>query len=231
MSKFTKRQLEEQVDLLEHKIRRYRRAINQISIDFDKTVEVNVDINLDRKVKPNHRTEEILRRAESEWESNVTEPGEGGIYSPISYYIKSLSALGWSWEEDYIKNGQFAWCGAFAAAVFGDDVHLNTRKTTFPSCYRMNRDWSNSSRVQEKENIEAGDLITVYTSDERSPSYGNHIVIARTAPDKFGDFHTIEGNAHGVGPDQKWREGVSKRTRNISDVARVYRLIDEDYTE
>lgn len=231
MSKYTKRQLEEQVDLLQHRIRRYKRAINQISIDFDKTVEVNVEVNLDRKVFPNPKLENVLKRMESEWQSNVTEPGEGGIYSPISYYIKSQSALGWDWEDDYTRNGQFAWCGAFAAAVFGDDVHLKTRKNTFSSCYRMSRDWSNSSRVQKKEDIQPGDIVTVYTSDEKSPSYGNHIVIARSAPDKFGDFHTTEGNAHGVGPDQKWREGVSKRTRNVTDVARVYRLIDEDFTK
>ena len=73
--------------------------------------------------------------------------------------------------------------------------------------------------------------MVVYTSDERSPNWGNHITIARTAPDKDGNFHTIEGNAHGVNPDQQWIEGVVKRTRNIDSVAHVYRLIDEDYDE
>ena len=229
MSKYTKRQLEEQLDLLEHENRRYRRAMNQICIDIDKTVEINVNVNVDRKVRPNERVLNAIKRSEAEWEKNVTEPNGGGDWRQINLYIKSLDGLGWTWEDDYVKNGQFAWCGAFASFVYGDEVKLNVRKNTFPSCYRMSRDWTNSSRVQSKESILPGDIITVYTSDDQSPSYGNHIVIALSQPNDQGDFHTIEGNAHGVGPDQTWREGVSKRTRNLSSVARVYRLIDEDY--
>ena len=229
MSKYTKRQLEEQLDLLEHENRRYRRAMNQICIDIDKTVEINVNVNIDRKVRPNERVLNAIKRSEAEWEKNVTEPNGGGDWRQINLYIKSLDGLGWTWEDDYVKNGQFAWCGAFASFVYGDEVNLNVRKNTFPSCYRMSRDWTNSSRVQSKESIFPGDIITVYTSEDQSPSYGNHIVIALSQLNDQGEFHTIEGNAHGIGPDQTWREGVSKRTRNLSSVARVYRLIDEDY--
>ncbi len=231
MSKYTKRQLEEQLDLIQHENRRYKRAMNQLCIDIDKTVEVNMNINIDRKVNPNEKTLRALKRSESEWEKNVTEPGEGGDWKRINSYIKSKEGIGWTWEDDYVKNGDFAWCGAYAAFCFGDMVNLQVRKNTFPSCYRMSRDWSNSSRVQTKENILPGDIVVVYTSDSHSPSYGNHITIARTSPDERGDFHTIEGNAHGIGPDQDWREGVIKRTRNLDRVARVYRLIDEDYNE
>jgi hypothetical protein len=229
MSKYTKRQLEEKLDLLEHENRRYRRAMSQICIDIDKTVEINVNVNIDRKVRPNERVLNAIKRSEAEWEKNVTEPEGGGDWRQINLYIKSLDGLGWTWEDDYVKNGQFAWCGAFASFAYGDEVNLNVRKNTFASCYRMSRDWTNSSRVQSKESILPGDIITVYTSEDQSPSYGNHIVIALSQPNDQGDFHTIEGNAHGVGPDQTWREGVSKRTRNLSSVARVYRLIDEDY--
>jgi len=231
MSKYTKRQLEEQLDLLEHENRRYRRAMNQICIDIDKTVEINVNVNIDRKVRPNERVLNAIKRSEAEWEKNVTEPNGGGDWKQINLYIKSLDGLGWTWEDDYVKNGQFAWCGAFASFVYGDEVNLNVRKNTFPSCYRMSRDWTNSSRVQSKESIFPGDIITVYTSEDQSPSYGNHIVIALSQLNDQGEFHTIEGNAHGIGPDQTWREGVSKRTRNLSSVARVYRLIDEDYND
>tara|TARA_R100001460_G_C3528764_1_gene173302 strand:- start:98 stop:793 length:696 start_codon:yes stop_codon:yes gene_type:complete len=229
MSKYTKRQLEERLDILEHENRRYKRAMNQLCIDIDKTVEVNINVNIDRKVHPNENTVQSLKRAEKEWELNVTEPNGGGNWQRINSYIKSTDGIGWTWEDDYVKNGQFAWCGAFAAYCFGDMVNLQVRKNTFPSCYRMNRDWSNSSRVQTVDSILPGDIVVVYTSDDHSPSYGNHITLARTSPNDQGDFHTIEGNAHGVGPDQTWREGVCKRTRNLSKVARVYRLIDEDY--
>lgn len=230
MSKHTKRELEEQLDILQHENRRYRRALNQLSIDIDATVDVNVNIDIDRKVRPHERVLRVLDRAEREWDLNVTEPGEGGDSSRISYYIKSKDCLGWTWEDDYARNGQFAWCGAFAAACYSNDILFNIRKNTFASCYRMNRDWGNSSRVQSVDSILPGDIVIIYTSSERSPSYGNHITIARSIPDSEGEFHTTEGNAHGVGPDQTWREGVVKRSRNVSEVARVYRLLDEDYS-
>ena len=231
MSKYTKRQLQEQLDLIRHENRRYKRALNQLSIDIDQTIETNVSINIDRKVHTNEKSLQALKKAKSEWKRNVTEPKGGGDWYRINEYIKSVNGLGWTWESDYLKNGDFAWCGAFAAFCFGEKVNLSVRKNTFPSCYRMSRDWSNSSRVQSRDDIQAGDLVIVYTSSEKSPSYGNHITISRGTPDSRGDFPTIEGNAHGIGPNQDWREGVIKRTRNVSNVARVYRLIDEDFNE
>lgn len=229
MSRYTKAQLEDKLDILEHQVRRYRRAFNQINID----VEVNktVNVNIERNVNPHEHVHYVLKNAESEWSDNITEPGEGGDSSRITYYIKNKNALGWTWENDYTRNGQFAWCGAFAAAVYGPKVRFNIRQKIFPSCYRLYDNWFNTSRHQDKASIVPGDIVVVFTSDEQSPNYGNHITIARTSPNKDGDFHTIEGNAHGVGPDQTWREGVSKRTRNLKDVAHVYRLIDEDYDE
>ena len=94
MSKYTKRQLEEQLDLLEHENRRYRRAMNQICIDIDKTVEINVNVNIDRKVRPNERVLNAIKRSEAEWEKNVTEPNGGGDWKQINLYIKSLDGLG-----------------------------------------------------------------------------------------------------------------------------------------
>lgn len=229
MSRHTKRELEEQLDILEHENRRYRRAINQLCIDID--VNVDVDVSIERKVPPNERVKGVLARAEREWNMNVTEPGLGGNSDRITYYIKSTDCLGWTWEKDYVRNGQYAWCGAFASAAYGTDVLLSVRKNTFSSCYRMHRDWFASSRLHNSSQILPGDIVVVYTSDERSPSYGNHITIATSAPDKNGDFQTIEGNASGLGPNEDWREGVSKRTRHIDSVARVYRLIDEDYEQ
>ena len=229
MSKYTKKQLEEQLDLLKHENRRYRRAMNQLCIDIDKTVEINLNVNIDRKVHPNENALKSINKGNSEWSYNVTEPNGDGNWQRINSYIKSIDGLGWTWEDDYVKDGQFAWCGAFVAYCYGDSVNIQVRKNTFSSCYRMSRDWTNSSRVQTKENILPGDIVVVYTSKEQSPSYGNHITLVCSIPNELGDFDTIEGNANGAGPNQEWREGVSKRTRNLSEVARVYRLIEEDY--
>ena len=231
MSRYTKRELEEQLDILRHENRRYRRALNMVNIDLDVQKTVNVNVNIERNVAPNEHVQTVLANAEREWKSNVTEPGEGGDSSRINYYIKSTNCLGWTWEDDYQKNGDFAWCGAFAAAVYGVQVRSNVRTKIFPSCYRLYDNWFHTSRHQDKEAIRPGDIVVVFTSDDKTPTWGNHITIARTSPDKDGNFHTTEGNAHGVNPDQQWVEGVVKRTRNIKDVAHVYRLIDEDYEQ
>ena len=75
------------------------------------------------------------------------------------------------------------------------------------------------------------DIVTVFTSKDKTPTYGNHIVLPMSLPNADGDFDTIEGNAKGYGPNGEWREGVSKRTRNIKDVAYTYRLQDGDFDE
>ncbi len=51
MSRYTKRELEEQLDILRHENRRYRRALNMIDIDID--IQKDVNINIERKVPPN----------------------------------------------------------------------------------------------------------------------------------------------------------------------------------
>jgi len=72
--------------------------------------------------------------------------------------------------------------------------------------------------------------VTVFTSDEHSPAQGNHIVLVASAPDDMGLFDTIEGNAHGEGPEGRI-EGVIKRQRSMDSVAHIYRLLSEDYED
>ena len=210
----------------EHEIRRYKRALANASLDLSRVV---TSPRPARAVYANPHSEEALRRAESEWSLNVTEPEYGGDYKRINAYIKSSHGIDWTWEDDYTRNGQFSWCGAFAAFAYGDQVVLSTRKKIFPSCYRMWTNWGHTDRNRDGENPNRGDIVTVFTSADRSPIAGNHIVICAGAPDENGDFPTIEGNAHGEGPQGRI-EGVIKRTRNMSQVARIYRLLSEDYT-
>jgi hypothetical protein len=92
----------------------------------------------------------------------------------------------------------------------------------------MFANWGSTSRCRDGEQPLPGDIVTVYTSDERSPAQGNHIVLVLSPPDEHGDFHTLEGNAHGMGPNGRI-EGVIGRTRNMSTVAHIYRLLSEDY--
>ena len=90
--------------------------------------------------------------------------------------------------------------------------------------------WANTSRHRDADEIMAGDIVVVWTSDKQTPTQGNHITLALSTPDGEGTFDTVEGNAKGEGPDGRWREGVSKRTRNIKDVAHVYRPLSEDFS-
>ena len=209
----------------QHEIRRYKRALAQAQIDLSAP---EADTRPDRAVYACPQSEEAMKRAEAEWQRNVTEPEYGGEWQRIDAYIRSSQGLNWSWESPYTRNGQFSWCGAFAAFCYGESVLPSIRKKIFASCYRMWSNWGSTSRCRDGEQPLPGDIVTVFTNDEQTPVQGNHIVLVVNSPDEHGDFHTIEGNAHGEGPDGRI-EGVIKRTRNISAVAHIYRLLSEDY--
>jgi hypothetical protein len=211
----------------EHELRRLHRSISQMGLDL-KALEV--DSRPERSVYACPQSEEALKRAQAEWERNVTEPNYGGDWQRINTYIKSSEGLGWSWEDDYTRNGQFSWCGAFAAFAYGRSVLPSIRKKIFPSCYRMWANWGKTSRCRDGELPAPGDIVTVFTSDEQSPAQGNHIVLVASAPDDMGLFDTIEGNAHGEGPEGRI-EGVIKRQRPMDSVAHIYRLLSEDFED
>lgn len=178
-------------------------------------------------------------RAEGEWELDVTEPGGGGAHSAdrINVYIRSDEGLQWAdanMKKDganpYERNGDFAWCGAFAAycwAILKPEI----RKRTFPSTYRLWRDWQ--SRRIPTSNMRAGDIVVVWNDSasqadrERKP-YGHHITICRQPG--ADAFTTWEGNARANGPDGRYREGVGTRERDLSTVAVVYRPQVSDLT-
>jgi len=211
----------------EHEVRRLQRSILQMGLDL-KALEV--DRRPERNVYASSQSREAIERAQCEWERNVTEPSYGGDWQRINTYIKSSEGIGWSWEPDYTKNGQFSWCGAFVAFAYGGSVRLDIRKKIFPSCYRLWSNWGKSSRCRDGEAPQPGDIITVFTSDEQTPVQGNHIVLCVGAPDDMGLFDTIEGNAHGQGPEGRI-EGVIKRQRSIDTVAHIYRLLSEDFED
>ena len=217
-------QLEEQNEIN----RRLQRAVNQMSLD---TPEVTISSARSLiRAYPTDHSRQAIKRALAQWELDVTEPECGGDWHPINAYIKSMDGIGWTWEDDYVRNGQFAWCGAFAAFAYGPRFSFGIRKKIMPSCYRLMSNWSSTPRHRDPDEIMTGDIVVVWTSDKQTPAQGNHIVLALTSPDDDGSFDTVEGNAKGNGPDGRWREGVSTRTRNIKDVAHVYRPLSEDFS-
>jgi len=171
-------------------------------------------------------------RAEGEWELDVTEPGLGGAHGAdrINVYISGSDGLQWpdaNMKKDganpYEKNGDFAWCGAFAAYCWAV-LKPSIRKSTFPSTYRLWRDWQ--SRRIPTSNMRAGDIVVVWNDsataeDREKKPYGQHITICRQPG--ADSYTTWEGNARATGPDGRYREGVGTRERELSNVAVVYR--------
>jgi len=215
----TKAELQGEIDDLRNLLRRTERALGQAQLDLSDIPSKPID-----RVTPalTPKVREVLARGEAEWSRVVVDPCER-----VNAYIQSREGLGWSWEKPYERNGQFAWCGAFASFCF-TAVRFPIRQKIFPSCYRLYKNWSNTSRHIPIENMMAGDIVVVFSS-KRSVQ-GDHITIA-TSSIENGEFNTIEGNAHGTLGDGSYGEGVVKNTRKVEQVAHVYRLLEDDFDE
>jgi hypothetical protein len=218
----TKAQLEARVEQLEDDLRRAGRALNQVEIDLQALPLVD-----DHDFLAPHSDVNVvnaIERAEAEFDRVVKDPSDR-----INTYIQSREGLGWSWEDDYTRNGQFAWCGAFAAFCHVR-VKMDIRYKVFASCYRMYTNWAKTSRKIEIQNAAPGDIIVVFTS--KHTVQGDHITICNKHPDiKNGYVETIEGNAKGELGDGEYGEGVIKRRRSLEEIAHVYRLLGVDFDE
>ena len=229
----TKKELIEQNKNLKEELRRAERALNALSIDL------NLDYNppMSDRLSVAQAPYQVMKNAQREWDLNVSEPPKGQEQPRIDEYIRSNLGLGWSSADikhldkkaPYTRDS-FSWCGAFAAFCYGDLVPLAMRKKIFPSTFRMYDHWARSSRNRGKGDIQAGDIVVVWTSQSQSVRdkyhYGQHITLCEFVD---GDeIHTIEGNAKGELGDGTWGEGVIKRKRSLKDVAYVYRLLSED---
>lgn len=138
--------------------------------------------------------------------------------------------LGWTWEGRYAGDGDFEWCGAFAATCWAKaGLPLAIRKRSWASCHRLQR-WASyrpgiDGRPEARPRTGPGRLcvelheathalpagVTVQPGDVLivggvGSGPGKHITLV----ERFdGDvFYTIEGNGVGLGPDGKRRQGV-----------------------
>ena len=215
----TKADLEVTISELEHDVRRLSRSLGQAKLDLQELPERLVNYPRPQR---SEQSSVAIDRALAEWSSMVEEPDQR-----INTYIRSMEGIGWTWEKEYVKNGQFAWCGAFAAFCY-TAVSFKTRQKIFPSCYRLYSNWSQTSRRIEPRDMLPGDIVVVYSSARAT--WGDHITLCRVAPID-GKFETIEGNAHGTLGDGSHGEGVIARERSLDEVAFVYRLLAEDFDE
>jgi len=222
----------EELNQLRTKMRHMHREMGSMLLDLPTPA--------DRAGEPEPITDEVtqaaaaaMERAEAEWLLDVTEPGLGGAHGAdrIDEYIRGDEGLGWpdadlkkDGRQPYTRNGQFAWCGAFAAYAWGSTLNASIRKSTFPSTYRLWRDWQ--SRRVPVASMRPGDIVVIFNAsatdeDKKRKPYGQHITLCRQPGPS--SYVTLEGNARAAGPDGRLREGVGTREREHSSIAVVYR--------
>lgn len=173
--------------------------------------------------------EHAAARALELWLEDIIDPHRGDTRAiavrsaaAIDRMIRGPSGLGWPSAQGggsvvgpYRGNGDFAWCGAFAATCWAAAGLLaDVRRAHFASTHRLAR-WSRGSdRRVSVSSVRAGDVVVVGHKD---PVNGDHIAIA-TGPSENGTIPTIEGNSRsGVGPGKTRREGVVRFERGPSD--------------
>lgn len=184
--------------------------------------------------------EAVLRMAEAEWRSGVAEPGTPGMPNGVTIidrYIRGALGLGWStcdivnWKPGvpYTRNGQFAWCGAFAAFCYGSaGLKAELRSKHFSGTPRLYK-WAKGTPrfIAAAGDMHRGDIVVVGPGGDID---GAHITVYRgscrtDAVGRVVSFDTFEGNAHGVGPTGLRYEGVVANTRKVnSTTASDYRF-------
>ena len=171
------------------------------------------------------RADEVLARARAEWESHVQEPrGQG--WERIDDYIRGAEGLGWRWLDRYERDGQFAWCGAFASFCY-TALEPGIRDKDLASTYRIARWARGTPRIIPFDDVQPGDIVIV--GPARGSRWGAHITVCERVD---GDAHrvlTIEGNARGTGPDGSRYSGVIRQARPFpsDDLSvRTYRVMD-----
>ena len=177
----------------------------------------------------------VLTRAEAEWGRPVVEPPGPG-WEWIDEYIRGRDGLQWIWEQRYVRNRQFAWCGAFAAYCYqAAGLSAEIRKNVMPSTYRLYAWAKGTARLLSPDAAARGDIVIV--GPEAGKIWGAHITICEFI-DGGDELATLEGNARGTGSDGSSYEGVVRQRRPMPQaglapsayrVMHVIRPLAEDF--
>ncbi|MCC6625404.1 MAG: CHAP domain-containing protein [Deltaproteobacteria bacterium] len=212
-----------------------------------------------------------LDTAIAEWNRRVVDPPrrtwEDGAWTPsrtaIDGYIRSRMGLDWprcSWVPPvvaYRRDGDFEWCGAFAAWCWrhaGLDPEL--AYIYWSSTYRLDRYARRAvafgSLRERRLRARLDGLGRLYLPFEADTTYddverfapragdvlivngigvGQHITIVESWDPDLGGFRTVEGNATGRGPDVTLYQGVVKQLRRFHTCRRLIRPAASDLTE
>ncbi|MGN6108315.1 MAG: peptidoglycan-binding domain-containing protein [Kofleriaceae bacterium] len=193
-----------------------------------------------------------VAEAERLWALNIVDPpnsasGYAASREQIDRMIRATSGLGWSWQKPYVKDGDYEWCGAFAATCWATaGLTLKPHRYTFwSSTYRLDL-WG---RYDAFEGISSGArpatgarmmlklTATTKPAEVRfpdgtlpragdvvvvgtgDPDQGSHIALAISYDPATGVFETIEGNAGSR------RSGLAPDGTNRQGVIRARRQV------
>lgn len=170
-----------------------------------------------------------------------------------------FASVGWQWHLDQESGGRFdervrkqtphleycgifvGYCGLLLGHRVVEDQCLPVKlwpkiaKFVLPSTYRADTPsyWERAEVPEpdpvSADEIQRGDVITVVTGGRKE--YGDHYAIV---VEREGDvLHTVEANAYGELGGERAGEGrgVVRRTRQLKDVRRVYRLDDRHFVQ
>lgn len=178
----------------------------------------------------------------------------------INVFIQSPTD-GLGWQGSRLRwDGDFEWCGAFAAYAWAPFIKADLRKHYYASTYRLNR-YANyksppnlfykyprrpTGTVVTRKGVALGttgevagklDLILGFGVREGDilivngkDQWGQHITVVEKFDPKAGLFHCVEGNATGFGPHGHRFQGVVRRTRSIAEARHLYRPGFDDLT-
>lgn len=169
------------------------------------------------------------------WKLDICDPRQGDNTDDAKRCKAAIDGmirkcLGWTWEPPYAGDGDFEWCGAFAAMCW-QTVRADLRRVYFASTYRLDRFGSYRS-VNGEANRGTGRLMA--TLDEHSRTlpfeprpgdilvigppgsgFGKHITLVDSFDAAHGVFNTIEGNGTGLGPHGERQQGVVRARRAL----------------
>ena len=191
----------------------------------------------------------IADAAEDRWRQVIKDydPGQTATPRKIERLVDEACSA-WDLGEDgkYTDERELEWCGYLVGASarhVGDYLEPNacvdvaiarpiavyclgsTSRLALPQWW----DKAGAEGPQQipEHDVERGDIVVVETTGAQT--HGDHITIARQAPNGDGTIPTVEGNANGTLGDQTQGEGVIVGSRATSDVYAAYRLSTEHF--
>lgn len=201
-----------------------------------------------------HAGQVALNKGLLAWSRGIMDPTRKAFTDPafaddrafIDSCIRTPDGLGWArcsaLVKEYRWDGDFEWCGAFAAYCWSGSVRLDVRKRYFPSTYRLDRYGQHRRAFLESVPAVTADQRRQYLSfdgdalsiDEFGPragdilvvngkGYGQHITIVERWDPIRCEFETVEGNATGRGPQGERYQGVVRQTRPLAVCRRLIR--------